>query len=46
VIVLSARDLTQGDRQRLSSADKVLRKGDMDLRDLPEQLAELRHSHP
>jgi hypothetical protein len=24
----------------------VLRKGDMDLRDLPEQLAELRHSHP
>ncbi len=45
VIVLSARDLTQGDRQRLSSADRVLRKGDVDLRDLPEQLAELRHGH-
>jgi PAS domain S-box-containing protein len=46
VIVLSARDLTQVDRERLSSADKVLRKGDVDLRDLPEQLAELRHGHP
>ena len=45
VIVLSARDLSQGDRQRLQSADRVLRKGDVDLRALPEQLAELRDGH-
>ena len=45
MIVLSARDLSQGDRQRLSGADRVLRKGDVDLRELPEQLAELRDSH-
>ncbi len=43
VVVLSARDLTQSDRQRLSSAEQVLRKGDVDLRDLPGQLARLRH---
>ena len=44
VIVLSARDLSQGDRQRLQTADRVLRKGDVDLRALPGQLAELRNS--
>ncbi len=43
VVVLSARDLSQGDRQRLSTAEQVLRKGDVDLRDLPGQLARLRH---
>ena len=43
VVVLSARDLSQGDRQRLSTAKQVLRKGDVDLRDLPGQLAMLRH---
>ena len=46
VIVLSARDLSQTDRQRLSSATRVYRKGDVDLRDLPERLAELRQGHP
>ena len=45
VIVLSARDLSQGDRQRLQTADRVLRKGDVDLRSLPGQLAELRNGH-
>ena len=44
VIVLSARDLSQGDRQRLQTADRVLQKGNMDLRALPGQLAELRNS--
>ena len=43
VVVLSARDLSQGDRQRLSTAEQVLRKGDVDLRDLPGQLSRLRH---
>ncbi len=43
VVVLSARDLSQGDRQRLSTAEQVLRKGDVDLRDLPGQLTRLRH---
>ena len=42
VVVLSARDLSKGDRERLSGADRVLRKGDVDLRDLPGQLAGLR----
>ncbi len=45
VIVLSARDLSQGDRKRLESADRVLRKGDVDLRALPGQLAEVRDGH-
>ncbi len=45
VIVLSARDLSQSDRQRLQTADRVLRKGDVDLRSLPGQLAELRSGH-
>ncbi|WP_158747171.1 response regulator [Acidisphaera sp. L21] len=43
VVVLSARDLSKSDRARLESADRVLRKGDVDLRDLPGQLAELRN---
>lgn len=43
VIVLSARDLNQQDRDRLKSANRLMRKGDMDLRDLPEQLADIRH---
>ena len=43
VIVLSARDLNSQDRQRLASADRLMRKGDIDLGDLPEQLAEIRH---
>ena len=43
VIVLSARDLNSQDRQRLASANRLMRKGDIDLRDLPEQLAGIRH---
>ena len=42
VIVLSARDLSPTDRERLSSAARVLRKGDVNLRDLPGELANLR----
>ena len=42
VVVLSARDLSKSDRQRLDSADRVIRKGDIDLRELPGQLSELR----
>ena len=45
VLVLSARDLSLADRERLSSADKVLRKGDMDLRQLPAELSGLAHAH-
>ena len=43
VVVLSARDLNERDRARLSSADRLMRKGDIDLRHLPEQLADIRH---
>ncbi len=43
VIVLSARDLDQADRDRLKSASRLVRKGELDLRDLPEQLADVRH---
>ena len=42
VVVLSARDLSKDDRARLEGADRVLRKGDVDLRTLPGQLAEFR----
>ncbi len=42
VVVLSARDLSKSDEERLQSADRVLRKGDVDLRTLPGQLAEFR----
>ncbi len=42
VVVLSARDLSKSDRERLEGADRVLRKGDVDLRALPAQLAEFR----
>ena len=42
VVVLTARDLNQTDRDRLKSADRLMRKGDLDLRELPDQLAELR----
>ena len=45
VVVLSARDLSKVDRERLTGADRVIRKGDIDLRELPHQLAELKH-HP
>ncbi len=45
VVVLSARDLSKLDRERLNGADRVIRKGDIDLRELPHQLAELKH-HP
>ena len=46
VVVLSARDLSKSDRDRLESADRVLRKGDLDLRTLPGQLAEFRLAEP
>ena len=41
VVVLSARDLTAEDRQRLRSASQVLSKGDTSLRDLAEELRAL-----
>ncbi len=41
VVVLSARDLNAQDRQRLSGADKVLRKGDANLRQLAGELRSL-----
>ena len=41
VVVLSARDLTAEDRQRLRSASQVLSKGDTSLRDLAGELRAL-----
>lgn len=41
VVVLTARDLTSEDRQRLRSASQVLSKGDTSLRDLAEELRAL-----
>ena len=38
VVVLSARDLDAKDRQRLEGAEKVLRKGDTNLRELAGEL--------
>ena len=38
MVVLTARDLTSEDRQRLRSASQVLSKGDTSLRDLAGEL--------
>ena len=45
VLVLSARDLSAADREKLSGADQVLRKGEIDLRQLPAALTGLAHAH-
>ena len=45
VLVLSARDLSEGDREKLRDADRVLRKGEIDLRQLPAELSDVAQSH-
>ncbi|QEE41597.1 MULTISPECIES: MHYT domain-containing protein [unclassified Methylobacterium] len=41
VVVLSARDITAAERDRLSEADRVLRKGDASLQDIATELRKL-----
>ncbi|RYY06257.1 MAG: response regulator, partial [Alphaproteobacteria bacterium] len=41
VVVLSARDVTAEERDRLSEADRVLRKGDSSLQDIATELRKL-----
>ncbi|MCJ2086998.1 response regulator [Methylobacterium sp. E-005] len=41
VVVLSARDITAGERERLSEADRILRKGDSSLQDIATELRKL-----
>ena len=41
VVVLSARDVTRAERDRLSEADRVLRKGDTSLQDIASELRKL-----
>ncbi len=41
VVVLSARDITAAERDRLSEADRVLRKGDTSLQDIATALRKL-----
>jgi hypothetical protein len=41
VVVLSARDVTAEERDRLSRADRVLRKGDASLQDIAMELHKL-----
>ncbi|KST60856.1 histidine kinase [Methylobacterium sp. GXS13] len=41
VVVLSARDVTADERDRLSEADRVLRKGDSSLQDIATELRKL-----
>jgi CheY-like chemotaxis protein len=41
VVVLSARDVTASERDRLSEADRVLRKGDASLQDIATELRKL-----
>ncbi|MCJ2050641.1 MHYT domain-containing protein [Methylobacterium sp. J-070] len=41
VVVLSARDITAVERERLSEADQILRKGDTSLQDIATQLRKL-----
>ena len=45
VIVLSARDVTAAERDRLSEADRVLRKGDASLQDIATELRKLDTRH-
>ena len=44
VVVLSARDVTAAERDRLSEADQVLRKGDASLQDIATELRKLDNS--
>jgi len=41
VVVLSARDITSAERQKLDEADRVLRKGDTSMRDLTTEISQL-----
>ncbi|MCJ2038133.1 response regulator, partial [Methylobacterium sp. J-059] len=41
VVVLSARDITAVERERLSEADQILRKGDTSLQDIATELRKL-----
>ncbi len=41
VVVLSARDITTVERERLSEADRILRKGDASLQDIATELRKL-----
>ena len=45
VVVLTARDLDAEERQRLGSADRVLSKGETNLRQLAGELRALTPSH-
>ncbi|OAS24862.1 MHYT domain-containing protein [Methylobacterium platani] len=45
VVVLSARDITAGERDRLSEADRILRKGDASLQDIATELRKLDNRH-
>ncbi|MCJ2088519.1 response regulator [Methylobacterium sp. E-005] len=45
VVVLSARDVTAEERERLSEADRVLRKGDSSLQDIAKELRKIDNRH-
>ncbi len=45
VMVLTARDLSASDRKLLDTADRVVSKGDMSLRNLAGEISALAH-HP
>ena len=45
VVVLSARDITAEERDRLSEADRVMRKGDASLQDIATELRKLDNRH-
>ncbi len=41
VVVLSARDITRDERERLDGADRILKKGETSMRDLTAELRKL-----
>ena len=41
VVVLSARDITAAERDRLAEADRIMRKGDTSLQDIATELRKL-----
>ena len=45
VVALSARDISAADRDRLSEADSVLKKGDTSLRQVAEEVRRLGGGH-
>jgi CheY-like chemotaxis protein len=45
VVVLSARSITAAERDRLSEADRVLRKGEASLQDIATELRKLDNRH-